>query len=705
MTLPVLFGRSAAVRQTSPLPRRHRLLLAILPVCLLAGAARLPAQQTGGTSRVVLRDSFREVAASGAGDASHAEMVRALTTDESAAPLQVNLVLKLRRFEDLERRVAAGETISRAEMAATYLPDEKNYQKVAAWLTSQGLTVTSAAGTTHMMVTANGTATQLQQVFQTHFARVKFHGEEYTSAVSAPTLPADIEEEVRAVHGLQPHLHPHKNIIQRQPEVTTDAAAYVSPPYLVGNIANAYGISSSGLTGAGQTIAIVIDKVPNDSDLTSFWTANNVPQSLNNIVIVDTTDEDGAFLTPPSSEETLDVSWSSGLAPSAQVVVYACGNLNYVSNSYNQILEDLQSGARPNLHQVSMSFGGGETSDETPDDMNSTHQMFTAMAAYGVSLFAASGDNGPYGPIGNEPVQVSYPASDPVVTGVGGTMLDLNTANGALTSETAWSPLSNTAQSARSDGSSGGGISQFWPRPSWQVGTGVSSGTMRLVPDVSFDGDPDTGCYLVFKGRVGQYGGTSWGTPCWAAMCALINQSRENKGLPALAGANPALYPLLLTASLRDITSGNNYLYDAGTGYDLVTGLGSPVFNDLVVALAHPAFFTGETAVGNGVYYLTLSSGNYFGYYSYLSDPHYIYHFDLGYEYVFDANDGNDGVYFYDFTSNDFFYTSPKFPFPYLYDFGLKATLYYYPDTTNAGHYTTNPRYFFNFATGQIITK
>ena len=120
----------------------------------------------------------------------------------------------------------------------------------------------------------------------------------------------------------------------------------------------------------------------------------------------------------------------------------------------------------------------------------------------------------------------------------------------------------------------------------------------------------------------------------------------------------------------------------------------------------HPDFFDGEEALGNGVYYLTFPNGNYFGYYSYLSDSHYIYHFDLGYEYVFDAQDADNGVYLYDFTSNDYFYTSPSFPFPYLYDFNLKTVLYYYPDPSNPGHYNTNGvRYFYDFATGQIITK
>lgn len=120
---------------------------------------------------------------------------------------------------------------------------------------------------------------------------------------------------------------------------------------------------------------------------------------------------------------------------------------------------------------------------------------------------------------------------------------------------------------------------------------------------------------------------------------------------------------------------------------------------------AHPAFFAGEQSVGNGVYYLSFPNTNYFGYYSYLSDPRYIYHFDLGYEYVADANDGHSGIYLYDFASNTWFYTSPSYPFPYLYDFTLGSVLYYYPDATNAGRYSSNPRYFYEFKTGTVITK
>ena len=133
------------------------------------------------------------------------------------------------------------------------------------------------------------------------------------------------------------------------------------------------------------------------------------------------------------------------------------------------------------------------------------------------------------------------------------------------------------------------------------------------------------------------------------------------------------------------------------------------IMKDLGYTLAsdHALFFTGEVGLQNKVYYLTFANNNnIFGYYSYLSDPRYIYHFDLGYEYWFEANDGKNGVYFYDFKSGHFFYTSPTFPFPYLYDFTLGTTLYYYPDPTNPQRYNTNGvRYFYNFKSGAIFTQ
>lgn len=117
---------------------------------------------------------------------------------------------------------------------------------------------------------------------------------------------------------------------------------------------------------------------------------------------------------------------------------------------------------------------------------------------------------------------------------------------------------------------------------------------------------------------------------------------------------------------------------------------------------SHPPFFAGEISEGNGVYYLQFPNKNIFGFYNYQYFP-ILYHYDLGFEYFVDANDGQGGAYFYDYNSGHWFYTSPAFSFPYLYDFTLKAILYYFPNPQSPGHYSTNPRYFYNFATGMTI--
>jgi hypothetical protein len=115
---------------------------------------------------------------------------------------------------------------------------------------------------------------------------------------------------------------------------------------------------------------------------------------------------------------------------------------------------------------------------------------------------------------------------------------------------------------------------------------------------------------------------------------------------------------------------------------------------------SHPLFFTGEIAVGSGIYYLQFPTGNPFGYYAYLSNT-IIYHVDMGYEGVVDAPPG--AAYMYDFLSGHWLYTTSTL-FPYLYDFTLKAWIYYFPNTKSPGHYTANPRYFVNLGTGTMFT-
>ncbi len=163
-------------------------------------------------------------------------------------------------------------------------------------------------------------------------------------------------------------------------------------------------------------------------------------------------------------------------------------------------------------------------------------------------------------------------------------------------------------------------------------------------------------------------------------------------------------------------TAGNLYVANSGNNSiekftpdgvgTVFTSTGLDGSEGLAISPLPSSFFEGEASLSGGVFYLSFPNSNYFGYYTFLSDQRYVYHFDLGYEYVFDAKDGKNGVYLYDFASQTFFYTSPTFPFPYLYDFSLNTVLYYYPDLNNPGHYNTNGvRYFYDFKTQKIISK
>ncbi len=141
--------------------------------------------------------------------------------------------------------------------------------------------------------------------------------------------------------------------------------------------------------------------------------------------------------------------------------------------------------------------------------------------------------------------------------------------------------------------------------------------------------------------------------------------------------------------SFGEDASGEIYVVDGGAG--------------ALYRLGHPRFFNGEIPLSNGVYYLTFPNGNLFGYYSYAVFP-YLYHFDFGFIYFLDPNDGQGNIYFYDFASQTWFYSGTGL-WPYMYDFTLNTFLYYFPDTNRPGRYTTNPRQFFNFKTNTVIAK
>lgn len=548
-------------------------VLTLIALCFSSRAQTSLLDASAGTSRITFSGSIAAVATAKLQLASStlATLVRSnLTPTEADSRLDFAVALKMRNFAELKERIGKGEIISLDEMAAKYYPTAADYQAVVRWFTSQGFTI-KPADAYNLSIFASGSVKQIESRLGMKFVRVQLAGVESTSAFTAPSLPDVVAGPVLGINGLQPHLRPRPH--SRMTPAGPTKLINNSPPYTVPEILRAY--QGSLGDGTGQTIAIVIDTFPANSDLTDFWAANSVAQSLNNITRIQVVP---GRLPSPSGEETLDVEWSTGMAPGAQERIYATTDLAFVhlDQAYQAIINDLPS--HPGLHQVSLSYGLGETY-MPQGQMQTDDQYFAALAAAGVTVFVSSGDGGsspgPSGHDHNGPVQVESPANDPNVTAVGGTSLNLNRANGAVSSESAWF-----------DG--GGGSSRFFGRPDWQIGNGVPAGAFRLVPDLALVADPNTGGYLVLNGSLYIVGGTSWSAPTWAGICARINQVRAGVATPPVGLLGPKIYPLLGTPNFRDITAGSNGpngIYNAGNGFDLCTGIGVPRMDSLIVAL------------------------------------------------------------------------------------------------------------------------
>jgi subtilase family serine protease len=319
-----------------------------------------------------------------------------------------------------------------------------------------------------------------------------------------------------------------------------------SSVYQPSQLEHAYGIDKLTQTGQNQKIAI-IDAYGSSTiqkDLNSFDSKYNLSSANLQIYYPQgtpkTSDEGWA------EETSLDVEWAHALAPKATIDLIVAK-----STSTTDLLSAVDYASNLGVQVVSMSWGNSEFSGETALDSHFQHS--------GTVYIAASGDNG---------AGAQWPASSPSVLAVGGTTLPLDSQGNLKTSETGWSD-------------SGGGISRYEAEPSYQKTLNISSNNHRAIPDVSFVADPNTGVEVDYNSSWYTVGGTSLATPCWAAFIALADQ---NSSTP-LSNVQNQLYSLAKTqyaTNFRDITSGNNGGYSAKTGYDLVTGIGTPLENNLL---------------------------------------------------------------------------------------------------------------------------
>lgn len=546
---------------------KPQILVPILAViATLTFASAPPPQEADSGGRVLLEDSIKEVPA-GAPATGPNRVREALTAPESAESLNLVVSLRMRNFEEFQALVQAGQTVPRAEMEARYLPLKSDYDQVSAWLAAQGLTPT-LVDSNHTNLFVRGSVNQIAGALGVSFARVATTEGEFTSAISAPSVPQEFSSQVLGITGLQPHIRPHTPRIQPNaatPNLTHPTRAIPS------DLLAAYHVPGN-LNGAGQTIAIFADFAPLATDLASFYQLAGVNELNPTFTVIPV--NGGPTPLGSQNEVTLDTEWSTGLAPGASLRVYAAptGGIGDFVTACTQILNDGVAKV------VSSSFSNQETA-LAPASMQSCSQLLAQMAAAGITVFHGAGDSGSYG-ASNPP---EYPTTDPYVTATGGTAMDFDL-NWNDVEETAWPDT-------------GGGLSTFFPRPPWQVGPGVPAGTMRCVPDaaapaslIAAAGSPVNGLVVV-NGTSEGIGGDSATGPIWAGLAAIMNQSRANAGLPALGLLGPKIYPLIGTTAFTDITLGNNGGFNATPGYDLCTGVGSPNVTVLIQALANEVTF------------------------------------------------------------------------------------------------------------------
>jgi kumamolisin len=379
------------------------------------------------------------------------------------------------------------------------------------------------------------------------------------------TLPEEVAPHVEAVLGLdnRPQAKPHcRNAKPRAGNVS----------YTPVQVAQFYGFPPNA-KATGQTIGILeLGGGYRTADITAYFASLGQPAPKVSAVSVDKGTNSPGDPNGADGEVMLDIEVSAAVAPGANVVVY------FAPNTDQGFVDAIATAVHDSTNKpsvISISWGGPE-STWTAQAVTALDQACQAAATLGVTIAAASGDDGSTDGVTGGGNNVDFPASSPHVLACGGTKL-VGTGT-TITSETAWNELTIN------EGATGGGVSTLFALPTWQANSKVPAPTTsaggRGVPDVAGDADPATGYTVRVDGQTSTIGGTSAVAPLWAGLIALANAANGKD----VGFANPALYAD--PKAFRDITSGNNGAFSAGPGWDACTGLGSPNGAAVIAALA-----------------------------------------------------------------------------------------------------------------------
>ncbi|AUG78614.1 hypothetical protein CFP65_3834 [Kitasatospora sp. MMS16-BH015] len=559
--------------------------LAVLPLTVVSlGATVATAAPTpnASVSRVALPNTVTPAVAHSAKKA----------TLPSNTQISVAISLKLRNTDALDAFLKAvstkgnplfGQYLTPAQFNARFGPTQADVDQVKTYLAGQGLAVDSVSAN-RQVVNARGTAAQISKAFGTqessYFDASK--NRSFFANEGAATVPAALADVVSGIAGLNNYTVRTTRVAKPNTVTPHATPSGFGPSQYDG----AYNLNKVGTDGTGVKVALWEFDGYKSTNLKTYDTQYGLTGPTVTTVSVDGANYDSAP-GQGQGEVELDSEIVRGVAPKATQLVYEAPNSDQGEiDMAAKIVSDNQ------VSVVSISWGSCEP-DTTAASMTAVNNSFKQAAAQGISIFSASGDDGSRdctrSTSGSTVKAVDFPASSPYNTGVGGT--NLKVSGTTYSSESAWS-------------TAGGGVSTQFAKPSWQTGTGVS-GTMRTVPDVSSNADPNSGFAIYTQGSTSAgwqvYGGTSAAAPLWSGYAALYNQKAAAAGKAVLGEANPKLYSIANSSSygttFHDVTSGANQDFSTKTGYDQVTGWGTPVADALATALIN----SGGTPTGNTV--------------------------------------------------------------------------------------------------------
>jgi kumamolisin len=501
---------------------------------------------------------------------------RSLGKADPSERLEVTVLLKHRAPGALLDRVkqvhSAGqhsEHMKREDFAQQFGANPADIQEVKNFATKHGLAVVQESAARRSVVLA-GTVDQFNRAFGVDLQRIEHDGGTYRGRTGAVHLPDELNGKVEGVFGLdnRQQAKPHFRVRDQGKIRSRTTTSSFTPPQL----ATLYNFPAG--TGQGQCVGIIeLGGGYQPADLQTYLAGLGLSVPTVTAVSVDhganspTGDPNG-----PDGEVMLDIEVVAAIAPQAQIAVYFAPNTDQgFLDAVTTAIHDTTN--KPSV--ISISWGGPESS-WTQQSLTAFDQAFQAAATLGITVCVAAGDNGSSDGASGD--NVDFPASDPYVLACGGT--SVQAANNAITSETVWN---DGAQG----GSTGGGISTFFPLPPCQEGlsaTLTAGGSTALanrgVPDVAGDADEDTGYNVRVDGNDTVIGGTSAVAPLWAGLIARINSSSAKS-----AGyINPTLYQN--QPAFNDITQGNNGDFAAAPGWDACTGMGSPSGTNIATALS-----------------------------------------------------------------------------------------------------------------------